>query len=42
MGLTKAELDYYTRVPYLLAELVDELKKLNKTLAENSKKESEE
>jgi hypothetical protein len=32
MGLTKAELDYYTRVPNLLADLVSELKKLNKNL----------
>ena len=41
--LTNAELTYYTRVPNLLAELVDELKKLNKALAENSeKKESTE
>lgn len=32
MGLTKAELDYYTRVPNLLADLVSELKKLNQNL----------
>lgn len=32
MGLTKAELDYYTRVPNLLADIVSELKKLNKNL----------
>ena len=42
MGLTKAELDFYTRVPSLLADLVRELEKLNKTLEKlNDKKEEE-
>ena len=41
MGLTQAELNFYTRVPNLLAQIAEELKKLNKTLAENSEKGSE-
>lgn len=42
MGLTQAELNFYTRVPNLLAQIAEELKKLNKTLAESSKKTEEE
>ena len=45
MGLTQAELNFYTRVPQLLLNIYEELKKLNKTLAEkesSEKKESEE
>ena len=43
MGLTQAELNFYTRVPQLLLNIFEELKKINNTLAEKSeKKESEE
>ena len=41
--MTQAELNFYTRVPQLLLNIYEELKKLNNTLAENSeKKEGEE
>ena len=42
MGLTQAELNFYTGVPHLLLNIYEELKKLNKTLAENSEKEKTE
>ena len=32
MGLTKAEMDFYSRVPNLLLEIVGELKKLNQNI----------
>lgn len=40
--MTQAELDFFSRTPRILVEILDELKKLNKTLAEKSKKDSEE
>lgn len=32
MGLTKAEMDFYSRVPNLLLEIAGELKKLNQNI----------
>ena len=39
MGLTQAELNFYTGVPHLLLNIYEELKKLNNTLAEKEKSE---
>lgn len=41
--LTNAELNFYTRVPNLLADIFDELKKINKNLEKaNGRAEDEE
>lgn len=40
--VTQAELNFYERVPHILLNIYEELKKLNKTLAENSEKEKTE
>lgn len=39
MGLTQAELNFYERVPHILLSIYEELKKINKTLAEKEKSE---
>lgn len=37
--MTQVELNFYERVPHLLLNIYEELKKLNKTLAEKEKSE---
>ena len=37
MGLTKAELDYLTRMPNLMSELVSQIKSLNEKVGELTK-----
>lgn len=41
MGLTKAELDYLTRMPNLVAELVNQIKSLNEKVGELTKEVKE-
>lgn len=41
MGLTKAELDYLTRMPNLVAELVNQIKSLNEKVGELTKEVNE-